>query len=217
MFLQFFCLPTSEIGPNQLQGRSPDHDSFIWSLRLYYPTMDVDHPYAIHNIAVLEGMGYFFNARLSVGDSTITGHDERAWHIAWNPTKPLLASCSADKSVRLYNYTSSNSLESPDLKFSHIATIPTGHSKTVRALAWAPSGKTLATASFDSNIGIWEQESSSDDDGDGDGHGHPSGEWECASLLEGHETECKSVAYSSSGTLLASCSRDKTVWIWEGV
>lgn len=151
-----------------------------------------------------------------------SGHDERAWHIAWNPTKPLLASCSADKSVRLYAYsnTSQDSSESAisDLKFNHITTIPTGHSKTVRALAWAPSGKTLATASFDANIGIWEQETDSDDDGDVDEGGGPSqgGEWECASLLEGHETECKSVAYSSTGTLLASCSRDKTVWVWEG-
>jgi WD40 repeat protein len=122
----------------------------------------------------------------------------------------LLASCSADKSVRLYSYNTINSKESSDPEFRHITTIPTGHSKTVRALAWAPSGKTLATASFDSNIGIWEQEASSDGEGEG-------GEWECASLLEGHETECKSVSYSSSGTLLASCSRDKTVWVWEGL
>lgn len=93
---------------------------------------------------------------------------------------------------------------------SHLNSIPTGHAKTVRAISWSPSGETLATASFDSNIGIWEQEATGDD------NEFSKGEWECASLLEGHETECKSVAYSSSGTLLASCSRDKTVWIWEG-
>ena len=135
------------------------------------------------------------------------GHDDRAWHIAWNPTRLILASCSADKTVRMYTFTSPTPGKA-DLKFTHTATIPTGHTKTVRALAWAPSGRTLATASFDANIGIWEQE--------GEGEDGEQGEWECASLLEGHETECKSVAYSSSGTLLASCSRDKTVWIWEG-
>jgi WD40 repeat protein len=138
-----------------------------------------------------------------------SGHEDRVWHVSWNPTKPLLASCSADKSVRMYHYK--RDPDAPNVTFSHLNSIPTGHTKTVRATAWSPSGETLATASFDSNIGIWEQETSVNDDGS------PSkGEWECASLLEGHETECKSVAYSSTGTLLASCSRDKTVWIWEG-
>lgn len=115
--------------------------------------------------------------------------------------------------MRLYSYTITPSTDtSPDkITFSHNTTVPTGHAKTVRALAWSPSGETFATASFDSNIGIWGQEDGEDDSGIGNKK-----EWECMSLLEGHETECKSVAYSSSGTLLASCSRDKTVWIWEG-
>ena len=115
--------------------------------------------------------------------------------------------------MRLYAYSKSADPDVSDPKFSHITTIPTGHAKTVRAVAWSPSGKTLATASFDSNIGVWAQEE--DDEGE-EGAFNPAAEWECMSLLEGHETECKSVAYSPSGNLLASCSRDKTVWVWEG-
>ncbi|KAG5644343.1 hypothetical protein DXG03_008640 [Asterophora parasitica] len=115
----------------------------------------------------------------------------------------------------MYAYTGSSSAGEGDKtpKFTHVSTIETGHSKAVRALAWAPSGRTLATASFDSNIGIWEHEHGEEDESLGGDE--VTGEWECASQMEGHDTECKSVAYSSTGTLLASCSRDKTVWIWE--
>lgn len=166
--------------------------------------MDVDTPLLkIELVTELEGA--LSLTVQSLVTYLVVGHDDRAWHIAWNPTRPIIASCSADKTVRMYSY------RADQLVFAHTTTIPTGHTKTVRAVAWSPSGKTLATASFDSNIGIWTQEEGDDDEGGGAG-----GEWECMSLLEGHETECKSVAYSSSGTLLASCSRDKTVWIWEG-
>jgi len=150
--------------------------------------MDVDLEYTIKPLAEL------------------TGHSEVVWSLAWNPTKSLLASCSSDKSVQLYSYTLS-----PPLTFARTTTIATEHSRTVRAVAWAPSGETLATASFDSNIGIWERARVGDEE---DGQG-PQGDWECVSTLEGHENECKSVAYSCTGTLLASCSRDKTVWVWE--
>ncbi|BEI90349.1 uncharacterized protein CcaverHIS019_0304190 [Cutaneotrichosporon cavernicola] len=138
----------------------------------------------------------------------VPGHADPAWAVAFNPARSLLASCSTDRAVRLYTYTlppsSSDDFPSPSSPkpvFSLVTSIPTGHKRTVRSIAWAPGGRTLATASFDSTVGVWEEEEE--------------GEWECVTTLEGHENECKSVAFSADGGLLASCSRDRSVWVWE--
>ncbi|KAK4959530.1 Cytosolic iron-sulfur protein assembly protein, partial [Elasticomyces elasticus] len=40
-------------------------------------------------------------------------------------------------------------------------------------------------------------------------------EWRFAVILDGHDSEIKSLAFSPISPYLATCSRDKSVWIWE--
>lgn len=168
----------------------------------------LDLPFTLQLCADLPGMRTSNPQGIVTQVLLYSGHDDLAWQVAWNPTQPLLASCSADKTVRLYGYRK-DPHDPFKISFSHLTTISTGHSKTVRSIAWAPSGERLVTGSFDAHIGIWEKHEHDADPSEPE-------EWECVASLEGHETECKSVTYSATGTLLATCGRDKTVWIWEG-
>ncbi|KAK9749953.1 hypothetical protein RND81_02G161300 [Saponaria officinalis] len=74
------------------------------------------------------------------------------------------------------------------------------HTRTIRSCAWSPSGKMLATSSFDATTAIWE---------------NIGGDYECVYTLEGHENEVKSVTWNAASSLIATCGRDKSVWIWE--
>jgi WD40 repeat protein len=101
----------------------------------------------------------------------------------------------------------------------------------------------IATGSFDSTMAIWKRQEASfaemeapkqehieqfDDNEDGlefeiksrrvdDEDSEKGDDWEFSIVLEGHDSEIKTVAYSPSGQWLASCSRDKSIWVWEEI
>ncbi len=86
----------------------------------------------------------------------------------------------------------------------------------------------LASGGFDSNTGIWtrneraakQEDRFGDEDGGsgGEENGEEEEEWAFSSLLTGPDSEIKCVAFSpTNSALLATSSRDKSVWVWEDV
>ncbi|GFH26413.1 probable cytosolic iron-sulfur protein assembly protein CIAO1 homolog [Haematococcus lacustris] len=141
----------------------------------------------------------------------LEGHTDRVWAVAWSPSGENLASCSGDKTVRLWrerraphpNLTELN-LNGSETRSEWFcaAVLEDGHSRAIRSLSWAPSGRQLAVASFDATTTIWEEQGRV---------------WEQVASLEGHENEVKCVAWSPAGDLVATCGRDKSVWLWESL
>ncbi|KAH3666595.1 hypothetical protein WICMUC_005579 [Wickerhamomyces mucosus] len=123
----------------------------------------------------------------------VPAHNDKVWSISIHKTLPLLATVSSDKVCKIFNLKT----------FELISDLDNTHKRSIRSVSWKPTndfGPSLACGSFDSTISVW----GTDDD-----------EWSLLAVIEGHENEVKCVDWSSNGDLLASCSRDKSIWIWE--
>ncbi|GAX77854.1 hypothetical protein CEUSTIGMA_g5296.t1 [Chlamydomonas eustigma] len=136
-------------------------------------------------------------------ESSLTGHtDDHVWCVAWNASGDQLASCSSDRTVRIWTKDANTAGGYSQGGWRCTAILEDAHTRTIRSCAWSPNGRHLATASFDATTAIWEQNS---------------GIWEQVATLEGHENEVKCIAWSPDGSFLSTCGRDKSVWIWESI
>src|SRR6202043_1884231 len=75
-----------------------------------------------------------------------------------------------------------------------------GHSSWVRGLAFAPDGTSLASASWDGSVKLWEL---------GEGG-------RLRQTLVGHTEQVQCVAWSPDGRTVASGSFDHTIRLWHG-
>lgn len=120
--------------------------------------------------------------------ATLSGHTGMVANAAFSPDGKLLASASADGTIRLWDVAGSGPLGSPLL----------GHNGAVNSVAWSPDGKLLASGGVDGTVRLWSVATRA----------------LLGAPLTGHAGSVNSVAWSPNGKLLASGGADGTVRLW---
>ena len=158
-----------------------------------------------------------------------TGHSLKVGAVALSPDDRLLASASADNTIRLWDVTSGLELRAL-----------TGHRGWIKCVAFSRDGKLIASGSNDKTIKLWDVATGRELHSleghlapveslafSNDGRWLASGSadnnaklWEVASArevntLKGHSDWITGIAFSADGSLLATGSKDNTIRLWE--
>jgi WD40 repeat protein/serine/threonine protein kinase len=124
---------------------------------------------------------------------TLHGHTEAVTSVACSPQRDdqplLLASASADKTIKMWNPASGQLIRT--LK---------GHTQRIESVTFSPDGNHLASGSIDSTVKVWDAATGRE-----------------MQRLEGHTFGVNCVAFNPDGKRLASSSGDKMVKVWDTV
>ena len=122
----------------------------------------------------------------------VTGHTRDVYSLAFKPNSYLLASGAAgwDETIRIWDVEDRDDLR-------HVRTLR-GHTDLISSVAWSPDGKTLASASQDGTVRLWNPNNGIN-----------------FAVLRGHAERVHCVAWSPDGRILASGSADDTVRLWD--
>lgn len=125
---------------------------------------------------------------------TLDGHDRVVSAVAFSPDDSLLATASADETIRFWSTETGKEVR-----------VLEGHSRPVNSLAFFPGGHWLASASGGRNVGgnevkLWDLTTGKD-----------------RLTIDAHEGPVLQLALSADGKWLASAGFDKTVRLWDAV
>lgn len=129
--------------------------------------------------------------------SVLVGHTGNVRTVGWSPDGKWIASGGDDASVRIWGADGipAQVIEGA-LSRSGLAHFRVGHLATVRDVAWHPQSRSLATASVDGTIRVWNIDGTA------------------GLVIEGHEAPVNAVAWSPDGQLLAAGDENRIVRFW---
>ena len=126
----------------------------------------------------------------SPNTTTPMAHEADISCVSMSPTAEMAASCSKDKTVRIWAVKGGKSLQmTASLK---------GHRKRVHCVAFSTHERRVASGSGDATVKLWSL-----NQGEG-----------CQKTFQGHETPVLSVAFINNGLQLLSASSDGVVKVW---
>lgn len=115
----------------------------------------------------------------------LEGHTQNVLGVSFSPDGQMIASASADKTIKLWRSDGSPHL--PPL---------TGHKGAVTSVSFSPSGDLIASGSADKTVKLWRK----------DGN--------LVRTLPGHRDWVLAVSFSPDGKTIASASADNTIKLW---